>query len=262
MSAIEELVVPAPSDLRNLFEACANEDATTKKLMQVYSSGVMYEKDKVKEPLLLSSIPLDEGLALWYMVRKLTPSVIVETGFGRGGSAAFLLSACSPWNGKVISIDPAFRHWANGVGETYLGDLGVANRHQLIEEPSEFALARLISKNEIKSLKFSFVDGSHHFDGTLFDFMYLDKVTEVGGVIGIDDASAPAVRTVTSFVAHNLPYRFYYPNPRLVLCQKMAPSDREWDHFKPFHSSKLTDWSFHTAPPTEDEVPKIIPSRG
>ena len=31
----------------------------------------------------------------------------------------------------------------------------------------------------------SYIDGSHHFDGALMDFMFLDKLTKVGGVIAI-----------------------------------------------------------------------------
>jgi len=201
-----------------------------------------------------TSLDFTQGCILWNLARAARANVIIETGFGRGGSAAFLLSAVKPWNGRVISIDPAFRHWAGDNGQKYLKSLGLDEGHTLIEEPSEFALADIVRTGNV-SLKLSYIDGSHHFDGTLIDFMFLDRMTEVGGIIAIDDAHAPAVRTVASFVANNLPYQLDYPLKRLVLCRKLAQVEREWSHFKPFTSSTRADWDGHTDDPTPGEVP-------
>ena len=85
--------------------------------------------------------------------------------------------------------------------------------------------------------------------------MYLDRLTEVGGLIAIDDAHAPAVRTVASFIANNLPYHLHYATPRLVLCYKNAQLEREWCHFRPFQSSRNPDWNIHVGRPDPESVP-------
>ena len=128
----------------------------------------------------------------------------------------------------------------------------------MVERRSEFVLAEMLEQQPETKLKLSYIDGSHHFDGTLFDFMYLDRMTEIGGLIAIDDAHSPAVRTVASFVAHNLSYRLHYPFPRLVICEKLADDTRDWCHFKPFVSSRRQDWDVHEDRPDQDTVPGAV----
>lgn len=241
-------------DIVSEFESAGRHEAPTKRLSNVYKTGVMFEDGTKKVELNNTSLGLTEGRILWSLARKLRPETIIETGFGRGGSAAFLLAAVHPWGGKVRSVDPAFRHWAGETGSKYLQALGLADNHTLVEERSELALADYVRQGDL-SLKLSYVDGSHHFDGTLFDFMYLDRLTEVGGIIAIDDAHAPAVRTVASFVAHNLPYKLHYPTARLVLCTKLESDERDWCHFKPFVSSPKADWDVHGERPDAATVP-------
>jgi len=236
------------------FEEAARQELGTGRLAEAYRTGVMFSNESGTEYLDDTSLGLTEGLILWYLARQMRPEVVIETGFGRGGSAAFMLAGVQPWGGRVYSIDPAFRHWAGETGRTYLASLGLADLHGLIEEPSELALAEFVRRGDA-ALKMSYIDGSHHFDGTLIDFMYLDRLTEVGGVIGIDDAHAPAVRTVASFIAHNLPYRLHYPTSRLVICTKTAPTERDWSHFKPFVSSTRSDWDVHPERPDAATVP-------
>jgi predicted O-methyltransferase YrrM len=243
------------SDLTLEFDAAAQTEPGERLLAEVYKTGVMYKVNDVPVVLDNTSLGLIEGRILWHICRRLRPQVVIETGFGRGESAAFFLAALSSWKGRLISIDPAFKDWAQDIGTTYLDKLGLKGGHTLIEEPSELALAKIISESLVANLKFSYIDGSHHFDGTLIDFMYLDRLTEPGGIIAIDDAHAPAVRTVASFVAHNLPYQLHYATSRLVLCKKLALVERDWSHFKPFQSSSKSDWDVHTDGPDNATVP-------
>lgn len=237
------------------FEVAVAQELHTQRLSDSYRSGVMFVREDGQEARLNNtSLDIVQGKILWTLARRLRPARIVETGFGRGGSAAFLLAASVPWGATVTSIDPAYRHWAGDDGKRYLAALDLDDRHMLVEEPSEFVLADMARANET-SLQFSYVDGSHHFDGTLIDFMFLDKMTDIGGVIAIDDAHAPAVRTLASYIAHNLPYELHYPVPRLLLCQKLAPLNRQWDHFKPFVCSPSADWNVHTDRPDQVTVP-------
>jgi predicted O-methyltransferase YrrM len=248
-------MIPTTEDLAAEIQSASQCELPTKQLLAVYRTGVMYSTDCQDVLLNDTSLGLTEGRILWYLARKMRPDFIIETGFGRGGSAAFFLAAVAPWNGKVISIDPAFRYWAQDTGLQYIQRLGLAESHRLVENPSELALAELASNPATPGLKVSYIDGSHHFDGTLIDFMYLDRMTEVGGVIAIDDAQAPAIRTVASFVANNLPYHLHYATQRLLLCHKNAQLNREWCHFRPFHSSRNSDWNCHVGRPSPEAVP-------
>jgi hypothetical protein len=248
-------IMLSPKDLALEFEAVAETSPGERNLAEVYRTGVMYVSNGTPVMLNDTSLGFTEGRVLWHLARQLRPEIIIETGFGRGGSAAFFLTALDHWNGRLISIDPAFRHWSQDTGTTYIANLGFTDRHELIEKPSELALAEFVASGKITGLRLSYIDGSHHFDGTLIDFIYLDRLTEVGGIIAIDDAHAPAVRTVASFIAWNLPYQLHYATPRLVLCKKTAPLNREWNHFKPFHSSPNSDWDVHTTPPDAATVP-------
>jgi predicted O-methyltransferase YrrM len=252
----DSMTIFAITQAASEFEAAAVVEPPTRYLSDVYRTGIMFTPED-GEPVRLteSSIGLTEGRILWSFARQLAPKMIIETGFGRGGSAAFFLAALYPWGGRLISIDPAFRCWTSGVGIAYIDRLGLLECHTLIEKPSELVLANMILEGGAPSLRLSFIDGSHHFDGTLIDFMYLDRMTEVGGIIAIDDAHAPAVRTVLSFVAHNLPYQIHFPTARLVLCRKTATHHREWCHFKPFRSSQRSDWSVHEERPDVESIP-------
>jgi len=103
-----------------------------------------------------TSLGLTEGQILWHIARNLKPDVVIETGFGRGGSAAFLLAAVRPWEGRVISIDPAFRHWAGETGRKYLESLNLLNFHTLLEQPSELALADIVREGKTR-LKLAYI---------------------------------------------------------------------------------------------------------
>ena len=69
----------------------------------------------------------------------------------------------------------------------------------LIEVKSEFALPRLLEKNE-GQFDLIFIDGWHTFDHTLLDCFYATRLLKVGGVLVIDDVSFPSVRRVVDFL--------------------------------------------------------------
>jgi hypothetical protein len=79
------------------FDAAAIIEPPARYLAEAYGTGVMFTPDN-GEPVLLDdgSVGLVEGRILWGLARKFAPETIIETGFGRGGSAAFFLSALHP----------------------------------------------------------------------------------------------------------------------------------------------------------------------
>jgi predicted O-methyltransferase YrrM len=182
---------------------------------------------------------------LFYLTRKIMPLVTLETGFGYGMSACFMLSGHKINNiGSVhVSIDPHFRGWTNGVGTFTLKRLGLSDSHHLIEKPSGHVLPRLKLPKESKKLQLSFIDGNHLFDFALVDFFYIDQLTQHEGLIVFDDVSTPALTTLVNFIAANRPdYRLFWPNSRTVICQKIDEDRRSWDHYRPFEVSMGHDW--------------------
>jgi cephalosporin hydroxylase len=248
--------LPSSSEVAAAFFDAARSEESTAYLSNVYRTGVMFDVDGHREEINESCTPMLEGQILWYITRQLRPMLIIETGFGWGASAAFFLSALSPWHGKLISIDPFIPGIGQGKpGTTFVQQLGLAQNHELLETTSETVLPMLVARKPAEKVMFAYIDGCHHFDGALIDFIYLNRLLEIGGVIGFDDVLSPAVRTVTSFVANNFPYKLHYATRRLLLCQKVAENNREWNHFRPVTVSSRSDWACHEELPGPDVVP-------
>ncbi len=249
--------VPEQKERAKLFDAAARTEDALGQISEVYRTGVMFRRNEQDIKLDLACTPLDEGRTMWYVIRHFRPSCVVEVGFGRGTSAAFILGALAPWQGRLISVDPFFRSWTENDGFDYLKRFGFSSNHVLLEQRSDIALPNLLAGQiPQESLSFSFIDGSHFFDDALIDFMYSDRMTMLGGIIAMDDAGAPALRTLASYIAHNLPYKLRYATKRLLLCQKLGDrTARKWFHFRPFRCSQRMDFDSHTDRPDANTVP-------
>jgi predicted O-methyltransferase YrrM len=248
---------PSQEELAARFNSAATTNETLQQINEVYRTKVMFSAPERIVTLSMSSIYPEEGRALWYLTDKLKPSTVIEVGFGFGTSAAFFLAGVAPYDGRLISIDSLLSTWTEGEGQTYIEKLKLSPYHTLIEERSDIVLPTFITLKKLSApLKLSFIDGSHFFEDKLLDFVFLDRMTEIGGVIAFDDAHAPSVRTLASFIAYNYPYRLHYVTSRLLLCQKMDTLEkREWCHFRPFQSSTKADWDIHTDRPDTAAVP-------
>ena len=125
-------------------------------------------------------------------------------------------------------------------------------RFELIKEPSEYALPRLVSTGGLSKCSLSLIDGAHLFEVVMADITYLDRVTPAGGCIILDDAGAPAIETAVNYVESNKSnyhiVRFKNSINTVVLV-KTAPSDgRDWYHFRPFPVPKRKDWQLRESP--------------
>lgn len=250
--------LPSHEELAAVFDAAAATNEAVKKIREVYRTNVMFDIAGCAANLNATCTQALEGRMLWHLANELRPSTVIEVGFGCGSSAAFLLAALAPHNGRLISID-ADVSWAEGTGHYYLGQLKLAPYHTLIEERSDIALPDFIAHKRVPApLKFSFIDGAHLFDVALMDFIFLDRMTAIGGIIALDDAEWPALRTVASYIAHNFPYRLHYATPRLLLCQKLDVIEkRAWTHFKPFQCSPREGCDVHTTRADAAAVPGV-----
>jgi len=240
-----ETDLPDSKQLEIYFKQHEKQLGALSEISQAYVTQAVPNESGQLIKIVPGAIALDQGHLLFYLARKLMPLVTLETGFGYGMSACFMLAAHRMNNiGSVhISIDPHFRYWTNGVGLFTLKRLGLSDLHHLIERPSGHVLPRLKLPKESKKLQLSFIDGNHLFDFALVDFFYIDQLTQHEGLIVFDDVSSPALTALLNFIAANRQnYRFVRPNPRTVICQKIGEDQRSWNHYRPFEASTGCDW--------------------
>lgn len=119
-------------------------------------------------------------------------------------SLAILAALEANGHGKLISIDPEqSRHW-RGVGLTAVAAHGLRNRHTVIEQPDYLALPDLLESGV--SVQFAYIDGWHTFDYVALDIFYVDKMLDVGGIIGFNDCGWPAVRRALRYLTTHRRY--------------------------------------------------------
>ena len=119
------------------------------------------------------------------------------------------------------------------VGLHQVKRLDVPAKFKWMGEHSIHALSKLIKRNE--KFEFIYIDGNHRFDDVLVDFYLCDQLMLPGRLLAFDDMWMPSVRTVVSFVLTNRHYKIVaQPIGNMMVLQKIAEDDRDWDHFKQF----------------------------
>jgi predicted O-methyltransferase YrrM len=139
--------------------------------------------------------PADEGDVLFGLAGSLTGQDALEVGFATGSTAAYILFGLT--SGRLTSIDYDQNHYERA-GETLVRDLGLADRHRLIERDSIRALPELHEAGARFGLVF--LDGWKTFDRMWVDTFYCARMLTPGGFIVFDDAQMPAVRKCLSIL--------------------------------------------------------------
>jgi predicted O-methyltransferase YrrM len=153
-----------------------------------------------------SNIPQAYAEALYRTVLAHRPSVVLEVGMAFGVSSLAILAALheTGGGGQLISIDPnQATQWQRcGVGAVERA--GFRGRHRLIEEFDYVALPRLLASGQ--RIDLAYIDGWHTFDYALLDFWYVDRLLNVGGLVGFNDCGFRAVDKVIKFVQSHRKY--------------------------------------------------------
>ncbi len=234
---------------------------------QIYASGHIEGPNGDLIKLFPTSIPYEEGKALYQLVRTTKPKNTLEIGMAYGISTLFICQAHHDnGSGRHTAVDP-FEHkrWQS-IGLLNVRRAGIEGVLRFFEHASHEILPQLIQNGE--RFELVFIDGSHLFDYAMVDFFLVDKLLEVGGYVVLDDIGLPSVRKLLSFILCN---RNYYVAPefpstadslwkkplRFVKYASQAPLDllpaliarsqrrfcvlrkaseetRQWDHYKPF----------------------------
>lgn len=137
-------------------------------------------------------LPPYEGDLIHRLVTRRGYRRCLETGFGTGSSALYMLAAvAAQGGGSVTSIDFSDTNF-NDLGRSLLETSPHRGSHQLIEENSNLVLPRLFAAGH--QVDFAFLDGWKTFDHLAMELYYVVRMLTVGGAIMFDDSYLPSVR--------------------------------------------------------------------
>ena len=194
---------------------------------QLGSDGKLCEIDR------LTRTEPANGMWLYDLYRRLTPTASLEVGFAYGFSTLFFLAAIAKnGTGAHTAID-LFEHSAwKGVGIEKVRQVS-ANAFRFIGDTDVQAAADLA--RERRAFDFIFIDGNHRFDDVLVDFTLFAPLLNKGGCIVFDDMWMRSIRSAVSFIQTNRhDFRQIPSAPSLAAFERIGDDTRLWDHFLPF----------------------------
>lgn len=149
------------------------------------------------------SLPADDADVLKGLFLAQRSTTVIEVGLAYGSSALAiaeaLLSANSD-NARHVIIDPYQDHFHDAGWEAIV-EAGLGERCELIREPSQIALPRLLADGFLADA--AFVDGSHIFHNVFLDLAYLSQLVRPAGFVVVDDYDLPSVATAARYFELN-----------------------------------------------------------
>jgi len=173
---------------------------------QIYKSGMVEDDQGKQYPLNPSSVPYDTGMVLYNLIREFKPMRSMEIGFAYGLSTLFICQALAD-NGQGMHtvIDPWEEHAYKSIGLLNIARANLESFLKFYPEPSYKVLPELNNRDE--NFDFAFVDGRHHFDYVITDFLFIDKMLSINGLVVFDDLWILGVRTAVSYILTNRAYQ-------------------------------------------------------
>jgi predicted O-methyltransferase YrrM len=151
-------------------------------------------------------IPPAEGNLLYSLVRYLRPLHCLEIGLANGISATYIAQALQDnQRGAHLAIDPFQTSDWDDAGLTTLRRAQLDQLVTLKPALSHWVLPQL--EQQAVRVQFAFIDGSHLFDYVMTDFLGVDRILDVGGLIAWDDSDWPSITRVIRFALTNRDYR-------------------------------------------------------
>jgi predicted O-methyltransferase YrrM len=239
-------------------------------LEEVYRTGRCEDAEGNSINPFTASIPYDDGMILYQIVREKRATRTLETGMAYGMSTLFMCQGLvDNGGGHHVAIDPEASTTWKSVGMVNVRKAGFHPMVSLYEAPSFKTLPRLLADGE--QFDVVFIDGLHLFDAVLLDFCYADRLLNPGGYIVFHDTFMPSVRKSLAFIRRNTSYkpvekfhgkpaRFWrwcrvtltnflespldiyasiflrreHFKPNLFVIEKTAEDNRVWDHYRSF----------------------------
>jgi predicted O-methyltransferase YrrM len=167
---------------------------------------------------------------------------VVEVGLAYASSALAIgeaLVAVDRPRPRHVIIDPFQQSIWSEVGWNLLRSAGLEPIATMLTEWSSIALPRLVADGFVADA--AFVDGSHRFHEVFVDLYFLRKIVRPGGLVVLDDAGTPSVRTAAHYYERNLgwtavPGAFAGGTANRCLAMRLpdAVAEPPFEDFQPF----------------------------
>lgn len=164
-------------------------------------------------------VPAHSAIGRWEIelisrvLREIRPARTLEVGMAYGISTLTICETLAEVGGeRHIAVDPD-QHtgkWGDGWrggGLSNVERAGLTELLEFYEAPSHVVLPKLEEAGT--RVQFALIDGWPTFDYRVMDFVMVDRLLDVGGVVLIAAAHMPGVRKACRFVATNRSYRPY-----------------------------------------------------
>ncbi len=258
------LLTPPPETLTAELLDRAHRDDAISRCLAAIDSGCFAHPDGRTDPLLNVVISRAQAALISHMAHRCPSLISVEVGFGMGSSAAIIMGTrrLSGQPFEHVVLDPFGLSDGRGVVvESYLTEaFGAAFRR--IRQSSEVGLGQLVAESGRASVGLVMIDGGHHFEQVVADFVLADRLCCVGGVIVLDDAWYPAIEALVNYVrANRADYAIAdVSDANMAVLQKVGPDRRAWSHFQPFEAPRRADWT--PSPEAEAQIARRARSLG
>ena len=244
---LQQLRVPPEKQLIRYVRALARNEEAIALSLAALETGEFRHPDGRIDRLGLVKVPLGQAGLLAHLVGQCPTPLSIEVGFGMGSSAAVILGTRRLTRKPFAHLiyDPYGLPDGSGqIVQSYL-ETHFPKAFRRIMKPSHVGLAELLDKRGPEIAGFIFIDGAHHFEDVMGDFILADQLCCQGGYVVLDDAWFPAIETVVSYVRANRPdYAVaHLPVPNCSVLKKVGPDKREWSSFKPFAVPQRVDWT-------------------
>lgn len=206
-------------------------DPLPRVLLDAFAKGSV--EDAAHNPLPLdANVSPSEARLLYDAVRKLNVERSVEVGLAKGVSALAILKALEDsGRGTHTVIDP-FQQDYGDCGLAMIERAGLSHRMQFRREFPEAVIPTL------EPVDFAFIDASHLFDLTLMEFVLVDKILRVGGVVGFHDMWMREQRKLIRYILRNRRYSIW-PKPRRPMLSTLCATVRQLPLTEKFFSQEF-----------------------
>jgi Methyltransferase domain len=250
-----DLGLPPADELVANLKALAGQEEAIALTLAALETGTFRHPDGRSEELENVRLDLAQAGLLAHLARDCPKLLSIEVGFGMGTSASIILGA-RRLAGRPFAhliFDPFGLSRGRGqVVQAYL-QARFPKAFRRVKKRSEVGLGALVGRGGRAAAGLIFIDGGHHFENVMADFVLADLLCCPGGHIVFDDACYPAIETAINYIAANRP-DYAVANlavPNTAILTKIGGDRRAWESFKPFAVPQREDW---TALPSESSV--------
>jgi methyltransferase family protein len=253
-----ELILPTADALRADLLSLGRTDDAISRYLSATETNHFVHPDGRREALDDIVIPPVQAALLSHLCKRCSTRLSIEIGFGMGSTACVILGTRrhvgNPFDHVVFDPHglkgPAPGTMRGAIVESYL-TLEFEGHYHRVWKPSVIGMAELVDKYGREISDFIHIDGDHHFEYVVADFLLADMLCRKGGFITFDDSLFPAVESALSYVATNrADYAMaHLPAGNLAVLQKLDEDRRPWYAFQPFEVAQRCDWT--AAAPTD-----------